>query len=350
MKSQFSEFYTPSEDEFAELWKKAIFVVDTSFLLDLYRRSEKTSQYLLELLKKVAKENRLWIPHQVALEFYENRIKVISLQIHKYASAPKEIGKIKKIFESEKDPHLDSKHRRELERLLNEIQKALRTRQESLEKLFSEDHILDSVTSIFEKRVGKSCSEQKLKEIYSKGEDRFSRKIPPGYEDQEKDGVKRYGDLIVWLQIMEKAESDRKPIIFVTEEKKEDWWLKNKGKIIGPRPELIREMKTETAMSFYMYQTKEFMQLAGKMLEIEIPVETVQEVSEVVSDMVIFGDSFRAEVLDTEGNVIQERQCLCTNLNHSNHEDTRCRESATEGDDYCKECHDKAASEFSQTQ
>lgn len=350
MKSKFSEFYRPSDAEFTELWEEAIFVVDANFLLDLYRYSQKASQDLLELLEKVAEENRLWIPHQVALEFHKNRLNVISAQVRKYSNVPKEIGKIKKIFESEKDPHLDPKHLHELEKLLNEIQNDLRTRQESLEGLFSEDHILDSVTTLFEKRVGESFADQKLEETYAKGKDRFSKKIPPGYKDQEKSEPDRYGDLIVWFQIMEKAKSDQKPIIFVTGEEGGDWWLINENNIIGPRPELIREMKTTTKMSFYMYRTKQFTQFAGEKLAIVVPVDTVQEVSEVVSDTMIFGDSFRVEVRDAEGNVIQERQCICTNLNHSNHEDMRCREPATEIDDYCKECHDKAASEFSQTQ
>jgi len=89
MKNQFSEFYRPSKAEFAELWKTAIFVVDANFLLDLYRYSEKTSHDLLETLEKVAEENRLWIPHQVAFEFHENRLKVISAQVRKYANTPK---------------------------------------------------------------------------------------------------------------------------------------------------------------------------------------------------------------------------------------------------------------------
>ena len=350
MKSQFSEFYRPSDAEFAELWEKAIFVVDANFLLDLYRYSEKTSQDLLELLKKVAEENRLWIPHQVALEFHENRLKVISAQVRKYANAPKDIGKIKKIFESEKDPHLDPKHLDELERLLDEIQKDVRTRQESLEELFSEDHILDSVTTLFEDRVGESFTDQKLEEIYSEGKARFSKNIPPGYKDQKKDGVTSYGDLIIWFQIMEKAEADQKPIIFVTGEEKEDWWLINEDKIIGPRPELIREMKTNTKMSFYMYRTKQFMLFAGEKLAIDIPVDTVQEVSEVVSDMMIFSDAIKVEILDAEGNVIEEERCRCVNVNHSNHEGELCEELATENDGYCKECHGRAAIEFIHTQ
>ena len=123
MKSQFSEFYRPSEDEFAELWKKAIFVVDANFLLALYRYSDNTSKKLLELLKTIAQEDQLWIPHQVALEYHTNRLRVIDAQAHQYRNTLTEIDKIKSRFQSKTHPFLGKKRFKELEAVLDKIQK-----------------------------------------------------------------------------------------------------------------------------------------------------------------------------------------------------------------------------------
>lgn len=55
-----------------------------------------------------------------------------------------------------------------------------------------------------------------------------------------------YGDLIVWKQVIQKSKKDKINIILVTDDLKEDWWLKINGKTIGPRFELIKEFHIET--------------------------------------------------------------------------------------------------------
>lgn len=47
---------------------------------------------------------------------------------------------------------------------------------------------------------------------------------------------------LLWLQVIEYAKKEHKPIILVTGENKEDWWQKEKGKIVSARPELINEI------------------------------------------------------------------------------------------------------------
>jgi hypothetical protein len=41
-------------------------------------------------------------------------------------------------------------------------------------------------------------------------------------------------------------------------------------------------------------------------------------------------------------------QCRCVNTTHKNHQGNHCAAPATENDDYCKVCHDKAADEAMQ--
>ena len=95
---------------------------------------------------------------------------------------------------------------------------------------------------MFEGKVGTPYTEEKLGKIYKEGEKRYKKKIPPGYKDIDKPGFEIYGDLVLWFQVIDKAKSEKRQIILIVDEKKEDWWFKSKGKIIGPRPELINEM------------------------------------------------------------------------------------------------------------
>jgi len=60
------------------MWKESIFVFDSSVLLNIYRYTPETREDFFRLLEKLKK--RIWIPHQVALEYLEQRENVISQQ------------------------------------------------------------------------------------------------------------------------------------------------------------------------------------------------------------------------------------------------------------------------------
>ena len=74
-------YYLLSDDDFQVLWQKCIFIFDTNILLNFYEYYKETREDFFELLYTI--ENRLWIPHQVALEYHKNRIKRIIKNIKK---------------------------------------------------------------------------------------------------------------------------------------------------------------------------------------------------------------------------------------------------------------------------
>ena len=80
MSDLFREYYRPSDEEFSRLWQEATFVFDTNVLLHLYRYTPSTRNDLLKVIE--ALQQRIWIPHQVGLEFSRNRVSVITKQNH----------------------------------------------------------------------------------------------------------------------------------------------------------------------------------------------------------------------------------------------------------------------------
>ncbi|WP_204277464.1 PIN-like domain-containing protein, partial [Escherichia coli] len=62
--------------------------------------------------------------------------------------------------------------------------------------------------------------------LKKEGEDRYAKKIPPGYKDAKKDAGEfdKYGDLIIWKDMIGKAKADKRPILFISDDAKEDWW------------------------------------------------------------------------------------------------------------------------------
>jgi hypothetical protein len=97
-----------------------------------------------------------------------------------------------------------------------------------------------------------------------------------------------YGDAILWLQLIDYAKSEKKPIIFVTDDDKEDWWLESGGKTISPRPELVQEMLTEAGVKFYMYSADRFLDYAQKFLHLSEQPEVIEEAKEIREQNVEF--------------------------------------------------------------
>ena len=122
---------------------------------------------------------------------------------------------------------------------------------------------------------------KKLKETYKEGKRRCNERIPPGFSDINKDDERRkYGDFIIWRQIIKKANEDECSLVLITDDKKEDWWWRHDGKTIGPRPELRQEMKSEAGVGFYMYSAQQFMKQAGAYLDKKVKKVKQQAIAE----------------------------------------------------------------------
>ncbi|WP_163102268.1 PIN-like domain-containing protein [Peribacillus alkalitolerans] len=304
MKSSFNDFYGYSKENIKELWEQCIFVFDANVLLNLYRYTEPTREQLLKIFEQL--KDRIWIPHQVGLEFHFNRATVVQDQLDSYESICRSIEKKSvKIINELNDELKDYKKRHprvNVPGVIEEIEQSFKnliTDIKALEKDHpnyfknEDDKILHEITELFLDKIGSSYDQNRLNSIYKDGEMRYKSEIPPGYEDlKEKKGKKKfynnvyihseYGDLILWNQIIDESLQKKKPVIFITDDEKEDWWsiVKNR-KTIGPRVELINEFRLKTTYDFYMYKTDRFMNFAMQYLDVENNPDAIQEVKEV---------------------------------------------------------------------
>ena len=294
MKTAFPSYYPPSSDQFSTMWNESLFVLDANVLLDLYRYSQPARDELVGILTGRLAE-RLWIPHQIALEYMRNRPDVILTQIAIYEKAR---ASIQELLDEDREKKIRSdlnvRHHPfvDAESLLARTREALSKVVEELDQemlkhpdLLTDDPILDTVTSLLDGKVGEPYPSERLEEIYKEGEERYTNKIPPGYCDAEgskkKTGNAKYGDLVLWYQTIDKAGETRRSIIVVTNETTEDWWWICKGRTIGPRPELIDEMMSKGHVPSYMYSSDRFMTFAREYLEAPVKQEAIDEVRDV---------------------------------------------------------------------
>ena len=280
MKDDFHGFYEPTSEEFDAIWKESIICVDANVLLNLYTYSQATSDEILNLLSEYVA--RIWLPHQVALEYHENRYGVILKEAKRYTEISNTLQTVGAALRTRKrHPYITSELASKFNELEVEISEALVGGGKKHRDLIAADVIRDKITKLFDGRVGPATTGEELESIYKEGSTRFASKIPPGYKDIKKPEPDRYGDLVLWHQMMEHATERKKPMIFVTDDLKEDWWMFAGDERVGPRPELRHEFRSKTKYDIYIYSTDGFVDKGkerGKKLS-ESAIEEIERAS-----------------------------------------------------------------------
>lgn len=75
MKDKLKEYLPKTESERKKIWMDGVFVLDANFLLNMFRYSKKSCDELLGIIK--THKDNLWLPYQVAREFFDNREGVV---------------------------------------------------------------------------------------------------------------------------------------------------------------------------------------------------------------------------------------------------------------------------------
>ena len=307
MKILFPQYADISIEKHEKAWTAGIFIFDTSVILNLYRYKQDTSDGLLNAIKLI--KNRKWIPYNVVVEFYRNRLNVIADQNKKFIEVKSIINEsknklnsdltgldlLKRHYSIKIDPFIE-KYNVLVSEFIDELTKLEETHQ----KLTSQDKVKNSIESLFENCIGSSPEDQSwVDAVYKEAEWRFGLSIPPGYEDRAKElsknapshylhnGIiyqRKFGDFLIWKQILEFAKGfkEKRSVIFISDDHKDDWWLKidSKGRqTIGPRPELVEEIySTGNVDYFQMYTSENFLKHAKQYLKANVSESTIEEV------------------------------------------------------------------------
>jgi hypothetical protein len=279
MKELFPGYYRKTESEIKQIWQNGVIMFDTNVLLNLYRYSDSTRDTILDLISKFS--NQIYLPHQAALEYNRNRYEVIAEQEKAYNEFLEKISQIQKDLQStNKPPFLSTS----VDKVLNSIfEKVSAEVKESIKKYceyLKDDPIYNTLSKLFTNRITVSFTEEELQKIYKEGDERYKLKVPPGYEDEKtKDGNRKFGDLVLWKQVIEKAKELKKDVILITDERKTDWWWKIKdGRNMGPRQELIEEIKKEANVDFHMYSSERFLSYGQSLLKEKINQQALEEI------------------------------------------------------------------------
>lgn len=290
MRSQFSWYFRVSESEAKAIWDSGLLTLDANVLLDLYRYNENTRSSLLACIERF--KGRLWLSRQAAEEFFKNRSKVIVSAEGGFKQAAEDLSKLSKalsiavaqlqgnrIIAVEVVNELNAK----IASAISVAEERVADGRSAHPKFIESDPLLDKLLELFEEAVGPNFSEEELKRAKSEAEQRRRSGIPPGFLDDHKDGDRPYGDFLLWRQVLDHAKAQAKPIVFVTSERKEDWWERHSGLTIGPRTELLREAHEYSGQRILIYQTDRFLELATERAGGTVDANVVEEIRAIDS-------------------------------------------------------------------
>ncbi|MBO6636065.1 PIN domain-containing protein [Parvibaculum sp.] len=288
MRDRFKWYLSPSKEEMDGIWAEGFLTVDANVLLDLYRYHEQTRERLLKALE--AWTDRVWLSEQASEEFFRNRRTVITSAEKTFKEATSSVeeiskaalGGISKLRGHRLVPrHVVDKFDDDVQKVISEatseIEKAKNKHPDYLDK----DQILDRILTLFDGCVGSPLDEKQRRALFEEGEKRRLEKVPPGYLDDGKEGDRVYGDFLLWRQTLDFAKARAVPIVLVTSERKEDWWEKQGGRRVAPRPELLREALQYAGQRVVIYQTDHFLEISSDRGAVEADADSVEEIREV---------------------------------------------------------------------
>jgi len=268
----------------SSLWKDSLFAVDANVLLNLYRYSTETRRELETALTSI--QEKLFVPHQAAREFLKNRLSVTAAQSDEYTKAVKTITDLAGTLQNKKKhPFLPESELPAFKTQVEKLVTLLEQQREALLTRMTKDEILEFIQKISDKRTGAAFSDEELADLAVEGEKRYVAEVPPGYKDGKKDATgdpyRKFGDLIVWKQLISRAKTENKSLIFVTDDKKEDWWIEQSGRTIGPRTELREEFIGQVSKDFWMYTVDLFIEESAKVNKKPVSATVLEEIRNV---------------------------------------------------------------------
>ena len=284
MRKMFPGYFRPTPTEFQSIWDTGIIALDANVLLNLYRYSESARSALLGALRSV--KERIYIPNQAAKEFLSNRLGVTAGQAEEYTKAIKTINDVvESLSNSKRHPFLPEADFPLFRAQAVQICSLLDAQREQLLSRLTQDETLELLNSMFIDATGIAFTNDELRQIEAEGVLRYQNNIPPGYRDWKKDATgdlhKKFGDLILWKQLIARAKEVEKPLIFVSDDQKSDWWLEQSGRTIAPRPELLEEFGRESNQVFWMYTVEKFLAELDKSSAIGVSKAVIDEVIEI---------------------------------------------------------------------
>lgn len=273
MKKHFPGYYPMTKKEIDEHWNKASFIIDSVFLLDIFRLNNEDAQTLLTILNETPIKEKLWIPYDVAWIYHHSLNGEVLQQITNIQNTLCQLTNCKEnIIGKKRYPYLEINITEKLQELIETITQKLNSQINSLSQVLKNDIRKLQINDLFTGHIGEPYQDAELEEIYTQAQNRYSTSTPPGFCTGTHPNKRiMYHDMVIWNQIQKYATDNEKDIIFANGKTREDWFYKVNDKVISPRQELIDEFFNKTKQRFYCLSSSDFIKQCCEKFKIVHP-------------------------------------------------------------------------------
>lgn len=264
-------------------------VLDTNVILDLARYSLYTTKNILSIFEEC--KDYIWIPNQVFKEYSKNKYKIFGDLKKRYSKFENDLLSILNDFERKLERALKISYKYKyvateslsdnIKNKSKECREIIESYKENLGKEY-EAITLDSSNIIKEiedfvnkldknKKIGNKIGFNEQMELINEGEIRYKYNIAPGYRDNDKEGIEKFGDLFIWKEILKLPTIDDnvQNIIFITDDVKDDWWSKDQQGNLEVKGELLNEFsEVNSNVNFNMMTLAMFQEYASKLYDL----------------------------------------------------------------------------------
>ncbi|MCG3255278.1 MAG: DUF4935 domain-containing protein, partial [Candidatus Heimdallarchaeota archaeon] len=239
-----------------------IFVIDTNSLLIPYETGKNPLAKIKETYNKLITESRLLIPSTVAREFAKNRTnKILNLYKNIKDKHSNLRSKMKPLnFYTTPYPLLESfqeyQNTLELEKkidknnkeLLKEYKKSVDGVLAKIKNWTWNDPVSKMYGELFKKDIffDIEITDETKESLFQEMKKRYEHRIPPGYKDSTNES-KGSGDFLIWKTILEIAKKHSNDLVFVSGDKKSDWFHRIDNEPLYPRYELVDEYRRNSS-------------------------------------------------------------------------------------------------------
>lgn len=275
-------------------------ICDTNVFLHIYRYSPEFSDFALKCIQAV--REHIVLPSTVNYEFkkhhraYHGDMKKRVEKIGKEAERQIENSKRKVLNICD---NLEALQYPDISELSENLEEKFSELTEIAQLFFEERGILGFISDpwngndlvkeqvdfiISTENLLPNVTQDVIYQICEDGEKRYKHTppLPPGFKDaKDKDGVRKYSDLIIWKEIIKYAREENKNVFWITDDAKSDWWEKNGEKDVF-HPFLTREFENETGKKICALNALDFYNIVST--EYEIPKADAVEIALRITD------------------------------------------------------------------
>jgi hypothetical protein len=185
--------------------------------------------WIIPLIEKKRVNTPLWAANEYSNRFIGNKIDDYFGPLKKVNTTQKEFKEISSILKMNIDTKsLTGTTYSTVEEYLTDLKdiedklKKIAVTAKSKDETYK-NSVHSEIQNVFEKTIIQSDLTSILNVISDCGQVRYNHKLPPGFEDDKKE-LNIFGDLIIWLEIIEFCKSSKtKKAILITNDNKKDW-------------------------------------------------------------------------------------------------------------------------------